>query len=446
MSRPLGVLMKKKSIKPYKKKKKTKIDQFFLNANSREAALANNIKTIKSDLLTLLNDNVAYILKLIQMRYDVYLGGQAGTGKSTLLRNVIKILQNDTNYVFFVTATTGIAACNLYSTDIKADPCTFYAILGLVPSDLSYPAKNACIRIERESQAKMCSLIVALKKKLVFVIDEISCMSAETFDFVVDYLNFVCTKNGIRPNYSFWLSGDFKQLAPVSTVENPATPIFDSQEYQTRFAFKFNVIVLTRIYRQQLSTENTKFIHILSQLRNLIVTKEMIQVINSRVTRDPPSDALRIYNVNWRVDDYNKRKLAQIHGESYTFNPFLRGKNSRYDLNRFYQQKKYFPVTLKVGAQIMVTSNIDIPSQLVNGTLGTVISIYYDKKVGKSYVSIEYGNGKKADIKYEFVPWEGKKKLDICHWHLHGQLRQINHKVKHCLWWCILGGTYLDNL
>lgn len=398
------------------KKKKTKIDQFFPSANSREAVLANNIKKLKPDLLSLflLNDNVGYILKLISHGYDVYLGGQAGTGKSTLLRNVVKILQKDAKYVLFITATTGIAACNLHSPDIMFPPSTFFAVLGLVPSDLSNNVKEVYRRIERESSAKMTNLIVALKKQLVFIIDEISCMSAETFDFLVTYLNFVCNKNGIRPNYLFWLCGDFKQLEPVSTTDNPATPIFKSEEYQSRFAFEFNIIVLTRIYRQQVSSENTKFIHILTQLRNLTVTKEMIQMLNSRFGHTPPSDALRVFNVNWKVNDYNKSKLSQLEGKCTVFKPFLRGKRTQYDLKRFYSQNKYHPVLLKVGARVMVTANIDIQAQLVNGTLGTVTSISFDEKnIGKSCVSITYGEGKKADIKHEFIPWENKSNIKV---------------------------------
>ena len=88
-------------------------------------------------------------------------------------------------------------------------------------------------------------------------------------------------------------------------------------------------------------------------------------------------DAVRLYPDRKSVDQYNTQKLSQI-----APNSILRIKarhSSSYAAKCSAEMAKGLPsfVHLAINARVMVTSNIAVEKEVVNGSLGTVVSILY---------------------------------------------------------------------
>ena len=100
------------------------------------------------------------------------------------------------------------------------------------------------------------------------------------------------------------------------------------------------------------------------------------------------------------VEEVNKSALDKIEGETFTYKMITKGKvNSEAIKNALAKMDQNAPyvseLSLKVGAQVMLTVNTDIESGLVNGKLGIVCECKLD------YVLVRFkGNSYPTLIRY----------------------------------------------
>src|SRR3989344_2404856 len=152
-------------------------------------------------------------LNLLMMGNNVYLTGQAGSGKTYLLNLYIDFLKKRKVGVA-ITASTGIAATHLNGSTIHS-----WSGIGiknqLTSHDLSKIAANINVRVK-------------IQNAKVLIIDEISMFHSYRLDMV----NQVCKliKKDERPfgGLQVILCGDFYQLPPIS----------ESGYKESSFAFK----------------------------------------------------------------------------------------------------------------------------------------------------------------------------------------------------------------
>lgn len=192
-----------------------------------------------------LSDEQRQVLELVKSGRNVFFTGPAGTGKSVLLREIIRELKLTMEVA--VTATTGIAGVNIGGSTVHS-----FAGIGLgkeTAEKLADKIKKSTLTSERWRSVQ------------VLIVDEISMMDAMLFDKLEYIARAVrkCKKpfGGIQ----LVLSGDFYQLPPVPEQSHeyhmPATYAFDATSWSNCIA---RPIFLTQIFRQMDNSERVRIL------------------------------------------------------------------------------------------------------------------------------------------------------------------------------------------
>ena len=92
-----------------KKKKRRKVDDVVSNDRAKRKRRDNLLKRLRENSDSLSKDRKR-VLTIVGSGHNAFFTGSAGTGKSHLLRHLLKVMDSATT---FVTAPTGIAACNV---------------------------------------------------------------------------------------------------------------------------------------------------------------------------------------------------------------------------------------------------------------------------------------------------------------------------------------------
>lgn len=202
--------------------------------------------------------------------------GNAGSGKSTILK-LIHSMFNDENVVTCSSTGTSSALLNSNNPEIKAT--TIHSLFGLGALDI-YGA------FEPHKVNKECFKLIETID--VLLIDEISMVNADVFDYISGYIDYACVGKNIR----IILFGDVLQFPPVINDKNENIhKLFESlyngnHFYFNSFAFrddKYQTILLKKIYRQ--NGDNT-FKDILNRIRVGKQTQEDLNIINKRVMNE----------------------------------------------------------------------------------------------------------------------------------------------------------------
>ena len=295
-----------------------------------------------------------------------FLTGRAGTGKTTFLRNVQKMV----NKQFITLAPTGVAA-------ILAGGDTIHSFFGL-PMEVCTP--GTCGKL---NEARILTLLHAD----TIIIDEVSMVRCDIVD-AIDYT----LRRALRTTLPFGgkqivFVGDMFQLPPVVSQGAERELLHDIYHTDGFFFYKAEVIKRMRlvkiefqkVYRQD---DDQQFLHILENVRMNKVTPENIMHLNQRVKQPTLDDGMVITlaSLNKTADGINQQRLTEIDAEEFIYEGTIAGK---------FDDKK-LPVELnlrlKVGAQVMFTRN-DQQKRWANGTLAKVVKLTNDE------IHVELSNG-----------------------------------------------------
>jgi hypothetical protein len=289
-------------------------------------------------------------------RENLFLTGEAGTGKSTLLQNFRKTTEKN----IVVLAPTGVAALNVQGQTIH-----------------SFCAFGPDITLQKVKKLGPSSGKHKLLQQLnTIVIDEISMVRADLLDCVDKFLRI----NGPAGDLPFGglqmvFIGDLYQLPPVDRdfgagdglIKEYASPyFFDSRAFKSA---KFNFVELKTIYRQK----EQVFLEVLNAVRNNAATSEHLSVINSRVHEQEDHFTFEKFSIyltpiNRRATEVNNYFLQRIESPVKIYTGLAHGsfrdRELPTDLN----------LQIKIGAQIMMLNN-DQRKRWVNGTMGKIIKI-----------------------------------------------------------------------
>ncbi len=318
----------------------------------------------------------------------VLITGRAGTGKSTLLQ----YFRYKTKKQVVVLAPAGLAAINVSGQ-------TIHSFFGFKPSVTLDDVKRVVDEVPN-----LYTTIDAI------IIDEISMVRADLLDCVDKFLRLNTQTNEPFGGKQMIFFGDLYQLPPVVTGEEREA--FNLM-YETEYFFSANVmkeidlevVQLSRVFRQQ----NDEFIQILDAIRYGDITKEMLEILNSRVNPDfqPPEDELYVYltPTNRVARLINEERLSRLPEKLYEFPAVIEGHFDR----------KYYPtddvLRIKEGAQVMLLNN-DPLGRWVNGTMAFVREI--DLQEGSIIVELEDGRIEEVQpykwtiFKYEYDKEEKK--------------------------------------
>lgn len=296
-------------------------------------------------------------LDLLKMGKNVYLTGQAGSGKTFLLNKYIRFLkQNKINAA--VTASTGIAATHLGGSTIHS-----WSGIGIkdtiTSQDLSRIAKNTHKR----------NMIRSAK---VLVIDEISMLHS----YRLDMINQVCKyiRKNQRPfgGLQVVLCGDLFQLPPIK--EGNLSEISFAYKSQSWKELDLTICYLDEQHRQI----DDSFLKLLNEIRSQEVSEYTFEKLSARLNTRLSSDfsATKLYTHNRDVDSENNYELEKIDSKAQTYAMVTSGKK---EIVEVLKKGCLAPETLvlkKEAAVIFIKNN---PAKgYINGTLGKVIDFNED--------------------------------------------------------------------
>ena len=185
-----------------------------------------------------LSEEQMSVLNLVaEQKKSVFFTGSAGTGKSVLLRETIKVLRDRHKKELdrvAVTASTGLAACNVGGVTLHS-----FAGIGLGKEAVPELVK----KIKRNGKAKQRWL-----RTKVLIIDEISMVDGDLFDKLEAIARAI--RNNGRPfgGIQLVITGDFFQLPPVPDYGRVSKFSFDAATWNTSIE---HTIGLTQVFRQK---------------------------------------------------------------------------------------------------------------------------------------------------------------------------------------------------
>ena len=311
---------------------------------------AKNVKPI------ILSNEQEYVLKQVMLGVSLFFTGPAGTGKSVLLRSIIKTLRAKRSRGIAVTASTGLAACNIGGITLHS-----FAGIGLGQGTVDTLYKK--VRRNRTAFKRW-------QETKVLVIDEISMVDGHLLDKMNELAKKIRKSNAPFGGIQLVACGDFYQLPPV--VKSESEEIYFAFECESWAETIKQTISLKEVFRQK---GDSTFINMLNEMRAGLINDESTQKFHQlqRPLQCPegfvPSE---LYATRYEVERANTRKLAAIDSEEVVYKAKDSGTLPKNVLemilaNYLAPQK----LVLKVGAQVICLKNFD--QSLVNGSLGKVV-------------------------------------------------------------------------
>jgi nucleoside-triphosphatase THEP1 len=351
----------------------------------------------RSHLMSLILDpSQRAAIDLMERGKNVFLTGDAGTGKSTVITTFLGAALNcDPD----VTATTGVAALNLRDqfearSGLLLPVSTIYRWAGIMLGPRLGESNEDCLsRLRREMVSapriarSRARAWYRVEHAECLVIDEISMLPGRVFSF----LEFLC--RSLRNDDAPWgglqiiAVGDFLQLPPVAK-DGLYDWAFQTPAWE---ATQFVPAVLRHIHRQA----DPVFLGLLNAVRRGHVNGTHSHLLSSRVALFPPSSLLRLFTHNIQVDKWNLMRLGVIDSPVHQFIMTDTGHPECEWIRKSLLTPEI--LDLKVGARVMVTANLSKPppgggrSELyaVNGAIGTVTDIHTPTNLPSPYDSIE---------------------------------------------------------
>ena len=307
----------------------------------------------------MLTEKQQQVVDLVTKRKNVMITGPGGTGKSFLIQHIISLkstLLSDKSDIMGVTATTGAAAVLIRGT-------TLHSLLGI-----GLGVESAPQLLKKINSNNKIDFWKSLK---ILIIDEVSMLSLELFDKLEYIARIVRANEKPFGGIHLILSGDFLQLPCIN-----GEFCFKSKQWKKCIP---NVICIDEILRQ---TES-KFHDILNRARFGKTTQQDVEYIKSECSQNfldhtnqkcmikPTMLQCKRADTD-RINDNELRKIKNAH--IYEFKKNVIWSDQPRD-QRVLNALNYIPesISICVGAQVMLTVNLNIDEQLVNGSRGIVV-------------------------------------------------------------------------
>ncbi len=330
---------------------------------------------------------------------NIFLTGPGGTGKSYFIGVVVKAF-TDANKRVATTAMTGCAAVLLAeATGTRARTLHSWAGVGLgkeTVQELTY-------KINRNGRAKKNWMTTDL-----LIVDEVSMMTPA----LLEKLNEIGKKvrrNATKPfgGIQLLFVGDFFQLPPVQTKDEQNKLLFAFQSDEWAECVP-HTVELRQIIRQK----DPVFQDLLTACRYGRLTPQHCDALRARIGLPWQRNKIKptlLFSRRFEVDKINQANLAALKGDVHVYtpdivfngdkpagigkdNPDIVAAAARMDTDSSYVSD----LVLAEGAQVMLVTNLDQDSHLVNGSRGVITGFGEGPKF---YPKVQFMNGREVEIK-----------------------------------------------
>lgn len=329
------------------------------------------------------NEVVKYV---VEDELSVFYTGSAGTGKSVVLREIIRLLYAKYGYSRVgLTASTGLAACNIGGQTLHR-----YLAIGIgagSPLELAQRIKKNSLNYKRWKNLK------------VLIIDEVSMIDGKLFTKLDEVAQILRGNHLPFGGIQVVCTGDFFQLPPVN------------RDSSTQFCFQSpswkqvinKTILLSNVYRQKGDLE---FIDMLNALRygemdDVIISK--FASLSREVKYDDGLEPTELFPTREEVKRANQTRLNQLPTKSikYSADDNVRDPLLVRLLDNLMCEKE---LELKERAQVMYLKNFD--DQLFNGSIGTIqyfMTARLWDKVNDVYQGLIYDDDDQIMLELKFL-------------------------------------------
>ena len=332
-------------------------------------------------------ENCKILLDKINEKRCCLISGIAGTGKSTLLKELVKELKQIVKKEeIHVVAPTGVACVNIGNAK------TIHNWLGLKLAD-----KPAGYYRERLYSGSYTTTITNLKTTSILIIDEISMITPHMFNLIDHLAKYVRKSSEPFGGITVIMFGDFCQLEPINKEESEVKYVFQTKTWEKMNIYR---VWLRKIWRQ---LNDDKYKDILNRIREGKMNMNDVLTLRSKVTYKFKEHEIKqdgfgnvlitpplITTHRAKVADSNKKNLLNV---SEKFNSSIakirpnvitkytksyKAQNlptTRYSDEQLQNMFPVYNVVLCEKAQVMMRCNEYISDGICNGTIGIVDQI-----------------------------------------------------------------------
>jgi len=350
---------------------------------------------------------------------NIFVTGPGGTGKT-------RLIQSFAGYCFEykkplqVCALTGCASLLL---NCNARTIHSWSGIKLAKGDRNKIIQNVL-------KNKRC--VNNWKKAEVLVIDEISMMSMRIFEILEEIARIARKTNRIFGGLQIVFTGDFFQLPPVGSADDPGSEkfCFESPLWNQLFSPE-NQIQLKTVFRQ---LEDPTYINILNEIRIGQLSEENKQILQSYVKREYKPEEhsncipTKLFAVRNKTEFVNNQMFSKIDEHCNEYNvktntnnvcviengkkgkaldPLVLNQSSKIsDLDKEKEVDRLVSslpcptnLQLKKGAVVMCVVNYDMEIGICNGSQGVVV----DFEKTQNLPIVRFSNG--VQLIMPFYDW-----------------------------------------
>ncbi len=288
----------------------------------------------------------------------VFVSGNAGTGKTTLIQYLTDVLPQHT----VVVAPTGVAALNVGGVTVH--------------SFFRFPP-----RIQDPSEIRPLRDPALIRSLDLLVVDEVSMLRCDLMDGIDVFLRKNRRSQQPFGGVQLLLVGDLFQLPPV--VPRAEREVLETMGYATPYFFSalglrevpLAHVELDHVFRQA----DPEFVGLLNKLRVAENREHAVGEINSRCymdNEDSLEDLLEddfdmtLTCTNAQAEQINEASMESLDTAEHTYRGEIYGR-FRLDESRL---PSPLELRLKSGARVMFTKN-DEGRRWINGTSGVVVDL-----------------------------------------------------------------------
>jgi len=352
---------------------------------------------------------------------NLFITGPGGTGKTKLVNHLVEY-SSEINKKTQVCALTGCAAVLLGN---KAR--TIHSWSG--------------IKLAKGKKEKIIADVLKNKKAVkewksinCLILDEVSMLSKKIFEILEEIARKARNKPQIFGGMQVIFLGDFFQLPPIESENDPDTErfCFESPIWDKLFS-KENHIQLTKIFRQT----DPIYIDILMQIRKGELDIDKTKILESYVKREYDEEKnngivpTNLFALRAKTDYINSQMFSKIGEKEYVNDAIIKidcttyldtGKVIPIELiercNRLSIEEKEYEIEnlfntstcakilrFKKGAAVMCTVNLDMDNGICNGAQGKIIDILENQQNEQNkepIIIVKFSNGitKRIEPKY----------------------------------------------